>query len=185
MSNLPQAVAVTASVLTPLSAMALANINSTDITSGPTRECVLLGEDIKIELSNKVHGAYDCDGLTPLIRFATCHEHGRYPPSTASCVRMGTDPTTNEPMWSDTSCNSADDSYAIDYYRGFVATNSGGAIGEQQLGDRCSNTSIGSVPLFSQWHLLPVPALSDQPGYLITRIGIQTHASPPATTIRC
>ncbi len=148
MKNMTRALLLTAGLATSASALAIAPIDSTDITGGSTGECTLLAEDVKIGLSNKVHGAYDCNEITATIVFAGCHEGGSRQAKSTACTAIGTDVDGNT-IWSDGSCGSVDDTYEIADYRAFTATSSGGSIGEQQLGGRCTDTTVQAVGAFS------------------------------------
>ena len=149
MKMITRALLLAAGLTTSLSALAVANVDSTDITGGTTGECVLLADDVKVVRSNKVHAAYDCNEVTGAIKFAACHEGGSRQAKSTTCTEIGTD-ENGDPLWSDDSCAAATDVYDIADYRGFTATSSGGSIGEQQLGGRCSDATVLALPVFTQ-----------------------------------
>ena len=149
MKMITRALLMASGLLTSMSVLAVAAIDASDVTGGVGGECVLLAEDVKVVRSNKVHAAFDCNEVTGTIKFAACHEGGSRQAKSTDCTAVGNDVDGNT-IWSDASCAAATDKYDIADYRGFTATSSGGSIGEQQLGGRCSDTTIQALGIFTQ-----------------------------------
>lgn len=66
---------------------AFAADNTGTTMGGPitTTQCSLLTEDVTINLSNAVFGAYACNTADNIIAVATCHPSGRKGPATVQC----------------------------------------------------------------------------------------------------
>lgn len=66
------------------------------VMGGPitTTDCSLLTEDVTINLSNAVFGAYACNTTDNIIAVATCHPSGRKGPATVSCSVLARDGCT-------------------------------------------------------------------------------------------
>lgn len=62
--------------------------SGTAITAGAGNDCSLLSEDVTINLSNNVFGAYACNTTDNVIAVATCHPTGR-----KGNVQVACDPT--------------------------------------------------------------------------------------------
>nr|WP_298135814.1 hypothetical protein [uncultured Pseudomonas sp.] len=63
--------------------------SGTAITAGTGNDCSLLSEDVTINLSNNVFGAYACNTTDNVIGVATCHPTGR-----KGNVQVACDPTS-------------------------------------------------------------------------------------------
>jgi len=72
---------------------AFATDNAGTVMGGPitTTDCSLLTEDVTINLSNAVFGAYACNTADNIIAVATCHPSGRKGPATVQCSVLAGD----------------------------------------------------------------------------------------------
>lgn len=107
-----------------------------------TAACTLLGEQVKLNLSNNVFGAYSCTEATSTIQVAACHKAGSRNTTTVNCANAGTD---QDPDWNDASCGSDADTFEITDYRGFRASSQGGKVGAQPLGGACTDATVNSL----------------------------------------
>lgn len=127
--------------------MASAFASAAPISSGtaitPTN-CPLLGDQVVLNLSNNVSGAYNCDEATSVISVAACHKAGSRNPSTVNCTitsATGVDPV----VWNGPSCTKAEDTFEIADFRGFTANSQGGKVAPEALGGACNEGSVGAL----------------------------------------
>lgn len=118
------------------------------VTAGATGLCPQLSEQVKINLSSNVSGAFNCDEASNTITIATCHNAGSRLPS-LKCAQIGTDPTTNAPIFNDDQCDAQKvaDGESIEGtpdYRGFFAQTSGGSVAPAFLGGQCAGSVLTS-----------------------------------------
>lgn len=110
-------------------------------------ECSLLGESVRLGASAKVHGAYNCNEEANLVQVAACHEGGSRSQGVA-CVDTDLEqdgvqlPAGCE--GTPTPSNSVNPNY-----KAFYTSSQGGVMQEQELGNRCSATSIIGIEGFS------------------------------------
>lgn len=129
-------------------AQAVAITSGGAITGGTTGDCVLLGETVRINLSNNINGAYECDEALNAIRVATCHIAGSRAASTIACAVTDTD-ELGEPIYNDASCDgTAGQTFNIVDYRGFIASSRGGTVGAQALGGNCAAGTLTGLSHF-------------------------------------
>lgn len=107
-----------------------------------TQACSLLGEQVKLNFSNNVHGAYSCTEATSTIVVAACHKAGSRNTATVQCANSG---DATNPDWNDTSCTSESDSFEITDYRGYRASSQGGKVGAQALGGACNDNTVNGL----------------------------------------
>lgn len=131
----------------------VSSANALPITSGNSigpdgdQECVVLGEQVRLNLSRGVVGAFECTEATNSIDVATCHESGSRTNQLA-CVVSGQD-ANNQPIYNDPLCN-ADNvgttvTLAAPRYRGFAASTTGGSVNARQLASNCSATNVEAL----------------------------------------
>ncbi|MCF6753712.1 MAG: hypothetical protein OZ926_07025 [Pseudomonas sp.] len=136
--------ALISGLCTSFTATAVEIESGTPIT---TTDCSLLGEQVTLNLSNNVSGAYTCDETNSIIKVAACHKAGSRKPTDVLCAVVtpanGTDPA----VYNDSSCQSVgpDQKFEITDYRGYVASSLGGSVAPQQLGGNCETTSIDAL----------------------------------------
>ena len=132
------------------SAMAAAGPWSSAPLSVTTTDCLLLAEDVVLNVSSRVHGHYTCDETSSEIRVGACHEGGSRATGVACAYVDLNDPTTPLDPTDDT-LNSAGctaqmvtdgDNSTIPNYNAFTATSAGGSMTEQELTGRCVGTSL-------------------------------------------
>lgn len=107
-----------------------------------TTACTLLGEQVKLNLSNNVSGAYSCTEATSTIQVAACHKAGSRNTTTVACANSG---TAQDPDWNNASCQDESDTFEITDYRGFRASSQGGRVGAQALGGPCTESSVNGL----------------------------------------
>jgi len=127
--------------------------HATAIASGTpilSSTCAVLGENVTLNLSRGVTGAYECSEANNSINVAACHEAGSRTDQVA-CVVVGSDTSTSPatPIYSDPSCNASNVGTTITVtpprYRGYVASTTGGSVGAQQLSGVCNSTTIEAL----------------------------------------
>ena len=109
-----------------------------------TADCPLLGEQVILNLSSNVNGAYACDEANSLISVAACHRAGSRNPLTVTCAitsAAGVTPVT----WNDPSCADATDTFEIADYRGYSANSQGGRVAPSALGGQCTEGTINGL----------------------------------------
>ncbi|AZL50089.1 hypothetical protein [Stutzerimonas stutzeri] len=113
-----------------------------EVTHGTGGNCALLAETVRLGVSSKVHGAYDCNEETNLVRVAACHEGGSRQTGVACNFLLDDDgnPTDQLPA----GCSAQGGTSTIPDYKAFFTSSRGGVMQEQQLGGRCNaNTIVG------------------------------------------
>lgn len=118
---------------------------ATNIESGVAitpAECALLGENVQLNLSNNVSGAYNCNVATSTIVIAACHAAGSRNPATVQCANSGTE---QAPDWNDPSCSADTDTFEITDFRGYRASSRGGRVGAANLGGNCTEGSVDAL----------------------------------------
>lgn len=133
------AVLLASSALVSFNASAVAIPDNGVIT---TTACTLLGEQVKLNLSNNVSGAYSCTEATSTIQVAACHKAGSRNTTTVACANNGTEA---DPDWNNSSCESDSDTFEITDYRGFRASSLGGKVGAQALGGACNESTVNGL----------------------------------------
>src|SRR5690606_28866297 len=118
-----------------------APIPSTPITS---TECAVLGESVRLSLSNGVSGAYACSEVNNSINIGTCHTAGSRS-TTLKCAQTGED-EDGEVTWNHADCaaDPTPDTVELETpsYRGFRASTTGGSVGAQSLSGNCTATTV-------------------------------------------
>lgn len=140
MKKIIMSLLATVGLMTATTAMAGTAVVSGETIQPDDTGCVLLGDVVRLNLSNSVHGAYNCDELTNTIQIGACHEAGSRAETTVGCevIDSSTDPVT----YNDSSCGSSGDSFSFIDYRGYFATSSGGSVAPGQLGGNCTDDLI-------------------------------------------
>jgi len=123
---------------------------ATEIKSGTaitTTDCTLLGEQVTLNLSNNVSGAYSCDETNSIIKVAACHKAGSRKPTDVLCAIVTPATGEAEAVFNDPSCTAvgADHKFEITDYRGYVASSLGGSVAPQQLGGNCDESSVDAL----------------------------------------
>lgn len=106
-------------------------------------ECVLLGENVVLNLSNNVSGSYNCDQATSTITIAACHAAGSRNTATITCADSG--PVGGPPNWNDASCTSTADTFEITDFRGYRASSQGGTVAPVALGGACTDATVEAL----------------------------------------
>ena len=117
-----------------------------EITHGSGGNCPLLAETVRLGVSSKVHGAYDCSEENNLVKVAACHEGGSRQVGVACnfILDENGDPTEELPA----GCAEQGGTSTIPDYKAFFTSSRGGVMQEQQLGTRCNSTSILGIEGF-------------------------------------
>lgn len=115
------------------------------VTSGAGGNCVLLSEDVKINLSSNVAGAVNCNEATNTITIGTCHNAGSRLAS-LKCAVIGED-KDKAPIYNDDNCTAemVTKGESIDGtpdFRGFFAQTSGGSVAPAFLGGSCTSEKL-------------------------------------------
>jgi hypothetical protein len=105
-------------------------------------ECVLLGENVTLNLSRAVHGAFQCDEATNAIKISTCHETGSRKPTVVNCTAQGEAPNIT---YTPSGCTADTPNIEIADYRGFTANSRGGGVGYGDLGGKCEDGSVAAL----------------------------------------
>lgn len=114
-----------------------------EVTHGTTGNCPLLAETVRLGVSAKVHGAYDCSEANNLVKVAACHEGGSRQAGVACNYLLDAngDPTTELPA----GCTAPGGTSTIPDYKAFFTSSRGGVMQEQQLGNRCNASTIVGI----------------------------------------
>jgi hypothetical protein len=117
---------------------------STVITTG---DCVLLGEQVTLNLSANVTGAYQCTDADQTIVIGTCHASGSRKPLDVQCTAVpDTDPAEFEPA----GCPDAEPGtkVTISNYRAYTASSRGGSVTAQELGGNCTAATLNGLEVW-------------------------------------
>lgn len=130
------------------SASALTITSGDSIGPDGDQECVVLGEQVRLNLSRGVLGVFECTEASNSIDIATCHEAGSRT-NQLGCVVSGTDAATGNPVYNDPLCNAGNVGTTVTLpeprYRGFAASTTGGSVNARQLASNCSIGNIESL----------------------------------------
>lgn len=104
--------------------------------------CELLSENIRVNLSANVVGAFNCNVATNTIWVGTCHNAGSRNPS-LTCAQIGFEDDGTTPKFNHEDCDATGTVIedAADF-RGFFAQTSGGSVAPSFLGGSCSATIL-------------------------------------------
>lgn len=108
--------------------------------------CAVLADNVTLNLSTRVKGAYECDEVTNSIKVATCHESGSRKARTGICAGTPnpTDPDVTD--WNFPGCSTAGQEVVLGPdYKGFYAITTGGAVVDKQLGGNCTDATVGAL----------------------------------------
>lgn len=116
---------------------AVENVSSTPVTDA---ECALLpaGASVRLNMSNNVHGAFNCVVADNSIRVAACHLAGSRKETTAKCEAVGEG-------FNDPSCKDTTGTFTVKDYRAYTASTTGGSVAMAAMGGLCSDTTVGAV----------------------------------------
>lgn len=108
-------------------------------------ECPVLGEQVLLNLSKGVSGAYDCFEATNSINVGACHSSGSRSTS-LTCAQVGFQADGTTPAYNDDQCTSTNVGATVTVdepsYRGFRAASTGGSVGAQSLSANCDATTV-------------------------------------------
>jgi len=112
------------------------------VTAGAGGNCVLLSENIRLNLSSNVVGAFNCDEATNTISIGTCHNAGSRN-SSLTCAQIGVDSATGNGIFNHPDCDAAAVAAGTVIegapdFRGFFSQTSGGSVAPSFLGGSCS-----------------------------------------------
>lgn len=142
MNNFSRFIAV-ASVMATSSVALAAPITGNPIT--PNNDCALLAEQVTLNLSTNVIGAYNCDVPNTRIDIGACHQSGSRKPLVVACQATGVDAQGNN-IYNDASCDGTpQQTFTIANYRGYEASTSGGSVGATDLGGSCTATTAQAL----------------------------------------
>lgn len=99
-------------------------------------DCSLLTEEVKVNLSANVFGAYACNTTSNVIGVATCHPNGRKGTVSVSCDPVG-DPDADPAVPADENCTASTD----DPTSGTTSVQGGIAYRASSAGGRVSGTA--------------------------------------------
>lgn len=129
------------------SASALTITSGNSIGPDGDQDCVVLGEQVRLNLSRGVLGAFQCTEATNSIDVAACHEAGSRTNQLA-CVVAGQD-ANGQPVYNDPGCNAGNVGTTITLaqprYRGFAASTTGGSVNARQLASNCTATNVEAI----------------------------------------
>lgn len=116
-------------------------ITGAEITGGDTGACKVLGENVRINLSKGVNGAYDCFEATNSINVGACHTSGSRS-TQLTCAQIGFEADGTTAKYNNAACNDSNvgDTITISTpsYRGFRASTTGGSVAAQSLSSNCT-----------------------------------------------
>ena len=109
-----------------------------DIT---TADCSLLGSPVRINLSNNVVGAYECDIAATTVSVGACHQAGSRAARVVGCVNSAASGQPDD--WNSATCpdgdgTAADGQFTIVDFTGFRARSSGGGVAGAALNGACN-----------------------------------------------
>ncbi len=131
-----------------------------DATTVDTTECTLLSEDISVNLSNNVHGAYECTGNVIVV--ATCHEGSSLKSRSVKCQNWGASAGTK--LYNDAACDTvgtAQWTFSAAAYQAYVASSQGGSVATIQSNTVCSDAvavTIGTALTTNYDAVTSIPA---------------------------
>lgn len=117
-----------------------------EITSGTAitadaAGCELLAQDVTINLSSNVFGAYSCEKANNAIKVATCHKAGSRNKETIKCAIVGKD-EDGKSTWNDTSCKETTDTFeSQNFGKAAFATTTGGSVASKSLAAYCDSAT--------------------------------------------
>lgn len=116
------------------------------ITGGKVSEqqCELLNQEVSLQLSNGVSGAWSCDQKTKNIKVAVCSHNGSTTPTTITCSPIG-HRSDGSKLYNSENCNSQKEHYTLKGPRLFVASSAFPAPATVELGLSCNNITIKSA----------------------------------------
>lgn len=123
-------------------------VGATAIDDDPitTTDCPLLGEQVTLNMSNNVSGAYSCDETNSVIMVAACHKAGSRKPTDVPCAIVTPAAGETPAVYNDSSCTGAEgQTFEITDYRGYVASSQGGSVAAQDLGGNCTATTADAL----------------------------------------
>ena len=136
-------------LMTSASAMAAGTAVQTGVAI-TNADCSLLAENVVLNLSAAVNGAYQCDTILNSIRVGTCHSAGSRKATAIDCAQIDTAADGVTPIYNDASCDgTANQTFDIADFRGYVASSTGGGVGTVDLGGNCTAAAIGGVGHFN------------------------------------
>ncbi len=103
--------------------------------------CKLLAQDVNLNMSNNVWGAYKCDEATSVISVAACHKGGSRSKKSVPCAES----PANSGKYLPAGCTATTASIDITDYVGYKAGSNGGSIATAALGGACADTSVTSL----------------------------------------
>lgn len=107
-------------------------------TAITTADCKLLGEQVTLNLSNNVSGAYSCNEITSTINVAACHKAGSRKSMDVKCAIVTPEDGATPAVWNNGSCKATTDTFESSDYRGYVASSKGGSVAQKELGGNCT-----------------------------------------------
>lgn len=106
--------------------------------------CAVLADNVTLNLSTRVKGAYTCNEVTNSIKIATCHESGSRKARTGICAGTPNEDDPDVTDWNYQGCNTAGQEVVLGPdYKGFYAITTGGAVLDKQLGGNCTDATVG------------------------------------------
>ncbi|MBU0562777.1 MAG: hypothetical protein KJ890_04475 [Gammaproteobacteria bacterium] len=108
--------------------------------------CPVLADNVTLNLSTRVKGAYTCNEVTNSIKIATCHESGSRKARTGVCAGTPSEDDPDVMDWNLPGCTSAGQEIVLGPdYKGFYAITTGGAVVDKQLGGNCTDATVGAL----------------------------------------
>lgn len=123
-----------------------------------TTDCVLLKENVNVNLSANVAGAYECTESNTTIKLAMCHATGSRKTRPFPCTILNPQAVSeNAPaIWSAPGCPVGTIGVppypgAVEIeasYTGYTASSQGGAVNEEPLSGNCAQTTLGGLGIW-------------------------------------
>lgn len=132
--------------LTVASCFFAANGYATEIKSGTAitadaAGCELLAQEVTINLSSNVFGAYACQKANNVIKVATCHKAGSRKIETIKCAVVDKDDDGNS-IWNGSDCKTTDDTFqSQNFGKAAFATTAGGSVAAKSLAAYCDSAA--------------------------------------------
>lgn len=128
------------------SSMSMATLIDGDVIKGNDGgDCPILGEDVRLNLSKGVKGAYECSEVSNSIDVGACHESGSRG-TALTCAQIGFEADGTTPKYNNAGCTAANvgDTITITTasYKGFRASTTGGSVGAQSLSAKCTDSTV-------------------------------------------
>lgn len=110
--------------------------------------CTLLGEQVTINRSKDVLGAYQCVEATTTIAVGMCHQSGSRKARVYDCVGIDTDADSVPDLWAPQGCAAGVQNVTITDYVAYGGNSRGGKLAPFNLVGNCDQAKMNAIDLF-------------------------------------